>query len=426
MVDDEDTPLDAGCRVEADGAHLALIMESRSGASGSRPPRNPDYNRALSVLLSRLAALDAVLVDALVDSQQTRELGLLEAERRLAAVPLRLADVADMDALRRRMGTAQSKIGQAPDAAKGGNATKRIRLRFDVPSYRPADAARLADALSRPFSGSVPIFILTWNPDRWAWPPDQYARAVQVTAAGGIWSEEWSVGLRTGGVRPGDRAMLLRQHRDRGLVASGVFASGLDVAEHWDGTGRTTRYGQVEWDTVVDVEDRLPVDLLKEVMPEVRWDRVQGSGVAVPSQAIQKLSNLWASHTGSLIFHSADEAAPGTAQTFPEGSLERVEVNRYERDRRARKACLNHWGHRCVVCRFSFAERYGPLGEDYIHVHHTVELSLAPPDYQVDPVTDLRPVCPNCHAMLHRTRPATTVEGLKRLLRPDSANSAVS
>jgi 5-methylcytosine-specific restriction protein A len=209
------------------------------------------------------------------------------------------------------------------------------------------------------------------------------------------------------------------------LVASGVFTSELDVAAHWDGTGRPTRYGQIRWDTVLDVEDRLPVDQLKEAVPEVRWDRIQGSGVAVPPRAIQKLSDLWVSHTGSLIFHSADEASAEVRQTFPEGSLERVEVNRYERDRRARKACLNHWGHRCAVCEFSFEDRYGPLGEDYIHVHHTVELSLAPPDYQVDPIADLRPVCPNCHAMLHRTRPAMTVEELKRLLRDHRAASGV-
>lgn len=417
MVDDDDKRLDAEFQVEADGDLLALIMESRSGASGSRPARNPDYNRSLTVLLSGLAALDAVLVDALVDSQLTRELGLPEAERRLAEVPLRLADVTDKEALRRKMGTAQSRIGQAPDATKGGNATKRIRLRVEVPGYEPADAARLADALTMPLTGSVPIFILTWNPDRWAWPPDEYARAVQVTAAGGTWPDDWSVGLRTGGIRPGDRAMLLRQHHDRGLVASGMFTSGLDVAPHWDGTGRPTRYGQIRWDTVLDVEDRLPVERLKEAVPEVRWDRIQGSGVAVPSLAIQKLSDLWASHTVGLIFHSADEASAAAGQTFPEGSLERVEVNRYERDRRARKACLDHWGHRCAVCDFSFVDRYGPLGEDYIHVHHTVELSLAPPDYQVDPVAHLRPVCPNCHAMLHATRPAMTVEELKRLLR---------
>ena len=230
--------------------------------------------------------------------------------------------------------------------------------------------------------------------------------------------DQWSVGLRTGGIQPGDRAMLLRQRHDRGLVASGVFTSELYVNQHWDGTGRPTRYGDLEWDTVLAIEDRLPVEQLELSVPEVRWHRIQGSRVAVPAAATRKLTDLWADHVRELIFRSPDEPPPsGPGQTFPEGALTRVEVNRYERDRRARKTCLSHWGYRCSVCDFSFQDCYGPLGEDFIHVHHTIELSLVPPDYQVDPVADLRPVCPNCHAMLHRTRPAMTIDALKKILR---------
>jgi hypothetical protein len=150
LADDRGRVLAAEYRVEAGGAHLALILESRSGMSGSRPPRNPDYNRALTVLLTRLGMLDAVLVDAVVDSRHTQQLGVPEADRRLIETPIRLARQPDLDALRRRMGTAQARIAQAPDATKGGNATKRIRLRVDVPGYQPGDAARLAETLATP------------------------------------------------------------------------------------------------------------------------------------------------------------------------------------------------------------------------------------------------------------------------------------
>src|SRR5690242_17836643 len=110
LVGDRREGLDAEFLVEPDGVHLALILESRSGASRSRMPRNPDYNRALTVLLTRLGMLDAVLVDALVDSRRTRQLGVREADRRLIGAPVRLARVADVDALRRRLGTAQARI----------------------------------------------------------------------------------------------------------------------------------------------------------------------------------------------------------------------------------------------------------------------------------------------------------------------------
>jgi 5-methylcytosine-specific restriction enzyme A len=96
--------------------------------------------------------------------------------------------------------------------------------------------------------------------------------------------------------------------------------------------------------------------------------------------------------------------------------VEQVQVNRYERDRRARRLCLAHWGSRCVVCGLDFGERYGPLGQDFIHVHHVLELSSVGPGYRVDPVNDLRPVCPNCHAMIHRRRPALSIDEVRQLL----------
>jgi hypothetical protein len=142
MVDDHSRVLDA--------EYLALIMESRSGISGRRAARNPDYNRGLTILLARLGKLNAVLVDALVDSRHTQDLGLPEADRRLIQAPVRLALEPDTDALRRRLGTAQAIIAQTPDATKGGNSTKRIRLRIDVPGFPPGDADRLAQALSTP------------------------------------------------------------------------------------------------------------------------------------------------------------------------------------------------------------------------------------------------------------------------------------
>ena len=152
LVDDRGRALDADYLVEADRGHLALIVESRSGSSGTRAPRNPDYNRALAVLLARLGVLNAVLIDALVDSRHTQDLGLPETDRRLIQAPIRLALEPDVDALRRRLGTAQAKIAQAPDATKGGNSTKRIRLRVDVPGFRPVDEARLAQTLAAPLA----------------------------------------------------------------------------------------------------------------------------------------------------------------------------------------------------------------------------------------------------------------------------------
>jgi hypothetical protein len=81
----------------------------------------------------------------------------------------------------------------------------------------PSDADQLGAVLASPVPAGAgrPTFILTWNPERWAWDVDEYARAVQVTAAGESWGEPWSAGPRTGGIFPGYRAFLLRQKRER-------------------------------------------------------------------------------------------------------------------------------------------------------------------------------------------------------------------
>jgi hypothetical protein len=104
------------------------------------------------------------------------------------------------------------------------------------------------------------------------------------------------------------------------------------------------------------------------------------------------------------------------ADGFFEGSVRTVTVNAHERNRDARDACVDHYGAVCSVCSFDFAAIYGEIGKGYIHVHHLKDLASIGKKYQVDPVKDLRPVCPNCHAMLHTEKPAMTIEKLREIV----------
>lgn len=99
--------------------------------------------------------------------------------------------------------------------------------------------------------------------------------------------------------------------------------------------------------------------------------------------------------------------------TYSEGAKRRVVINAYERDERARAACIKFYGTECAVCDFDFGKFYGKLGEGFIHVHHLRDLATVGEDYEVDPINDLRPVCPNCHAMLHRETPAMQIGALR-------------
>jgi 5-methylcytosine-specific restriction enzyme A len=107
-----------------------------------------------------------------------------------------------------------------------------------------------------------------------------------------------------------------------------------------------------------------------------------------------------------------------TSGTIFEGAKQQVTVNRYERSPKARTKCLAHHGHRCKVCDLDFAERYGDIGRGFIHVHHLIPLADIGEKYEIDPLNDLIPVCPNCHAMLHKRIPPVTVEALRLELKP--------
>ena len=99
-----------------------------------------------------------------------------------------------------------------------------------------------------------------------------------------------------------------------------------------------------------------------------------------------------------------------------EGTLTRVIANRYERSRRNRAAALTIHGTSCAGCGIDFGAKYGPAFIGRIHVHHKIPVSQMGPGYVVNPSTDLIPLCPNCHHVVHTQDPPLTVEELKELL----------
>lgn len=90
------------------------------------------------------------------------------------------------------------------------------------------------------------------------------------------------------------------------------------------------------------------------------------------------------------------------SEDLAEGKSISVTVNAYERNPIARKLCIEYFGVQCQICKMDFEKTYGKVGKDFIHVHHIIPLHEIQQDYIVDPKKDLIPVCPNCHAMLHR------------------------
>ena len=106
-----------------------------------------------------------------------------------------------------------------------------------------------------------------------------------------------------------------------------------------------------------------------------------------------------------------------------EGKVVEAVQTRYERNREAREACIAHYGAKCAICGFDFKETYGNDFEGIIQVHHIVPISEIGAEYVIDPIKDLIPVCPNCHAALHSKKDGTYLpDELKEKLKRKNAS----
>jgi 5-methylcytosine-specific restriction protein A len=118
------------------------------------------------------------------------------------------------------------------------------------------------------------------------------------------------------------------------------------------------------------------------------------------------------------IFNSFDNEPLSQKEVgrLPEGQKKQIISNAYERNPEARQRCVEHYGYKCVICQFDFVKFYGDLGKDFIHVHHVKPISEIGEEYCVDPIKDLLPVCPNCHAMMHRRKPCCSPEEVREVI----------
>lgn len=73
----------------------------------------------------------------------------------------------------------------------------------------------------------------------------------------------------------------------------------------------------------------------------------------------------------------------------------------------------------CEICGFSFSEKYGDIGKDFIEIHHTKPISEMKENERTK-IEDISLLCSNCHSMIHRKRPWLKKEELKKLLNKNS------
>ncbi|HJV98623.1 MAG TPA: HNH endonuclease [Arthrobacter sp.] len=242
--------------------------------------------------------------------------------------------------------------------------------------------------------------ILGWDParpNRW-----NYAAVVEQIAAKGLHLEPWSVGRSVAAGT--DVWLVVLGAHGPGLIGHGVVLSEQprqpeegEQPEAHGGHGHAGTVVQVAFDALLPLGDEVPAQVLTDAMPDVPWDGADGAGEALAPGDEAIIRGLWAEF-GPAQGPDPTQPVPGT---YPDGAVARAAVNRYERDAEARRACIAHRGTSCAACGFSFEMTYGEAGAGFIHVHHVVPASQLGNGYQLDPLTDLVPLCANCHAMAH-------------------------
>jgi hypothetical protein len=203
--------------------------------------------------------------------------------------------------------------------------------------------------------------------------------------------------------RPGDRVFFYIT--SDGLIAFGTVDALPEPSENWN-----RRYA-AQITNVHLLDTFLALATLREEMPEFGWARYPRSYVTLSPAESSQIDTLIES-ADSL--YSEFESDSGS---YVEGAVKLVHANAYERSLAARNAAIRHHGSICAICSFDFEKHFGPAMRGFIHMHHIKPLNEIDEEYRVDPKTDLIPVCPNCHAVIHSRRKALSVDEVRAIRR---------
>ena len=260
-------------------------------------------------------------------------------------------------------------------------------------------------------------YLMTWNPKVYEW--SNLADEAAAVADGRKVRERWSTG-NSMKIRRGDRLFLLRQGEEpRGIIGSGWATTRCRRGRHFDekraASGDLSNYVFLRFDALFmpGQDETLSRARLRRLPGGFYWD-IASSGVEIPPAVAARVERLWAKVRRQNAISRQDEELSAF-----EGELRLAMIRHRKRERRLRDAKIaqslrENAGHlRCEVpnCGFDFLEVYGEIGRDFAQVHHERPLSEATGPRRVS-VDELRLVCANCHAMIHRGGVCRPLAGL--------------
>jgi 5-methylcytosine-specific restriction protein A len=190
-----------------------------------------------------------------------------------------------------------------------------------------------------------------------------------------------------------------RRYDVEGLIES-AQSSGFAVEFSVNGISDLSQFGEIQWESI-------------ELSLYKKFDNYDEALNCLKMTSLMSLAIML-----SLVTEESDNLSEEISKDFElEGTLSRIQSNKYERSRLNRAICLEIYGFVCQGCDIRMADLYGPIGDGVIHVHHFEPVSLMASPRVLNPALDLIPLCPNCHTIIHKQNPPFTLNELKELIR---------
>ena len=239
-------------------------------------------------------------------------------------------------------------------------------------------------------------YLLSWNPDKWAWE-DIDVEIEHIKHFGSVPSY-WN--CRSKQPKNGDLVFIISVGKKikNGIYASGIVDCIVDNQEDFLDPNKLVRKVYFDFNIIIKPSNSskiLEAKYLIQQFPVQDWTP-QGSGIEIKDEILDEFLVSW-----NKFLHNNHPEYVQNAEYWEDIAPQKL-YTPYERNPKARIECIKHYGYNCIVCKMNLESIYGQLGKNFIHVHHEKFVSSYSGKHLIDPIKDLKPVCPNCHSMLHR------------------------
>lgn len=378
ILNANDEPVDA--RIELDGG--SVVIHSRGGSTGGRPPRNTGYQEALGLLIQRLMAEPVSIEGIYIDSAEAHRRSP-DASARILVDGAEIATLGSPLDVVRSARTRASRFGQVPGAT-GGNSTKQLRIETD----RNADFLRNLLRLT-PYTQSAAVHLpagsgssrLTAAQQARVTSDDIY-RAVSEVAAGFDMpnfydSRDYDL-LTADGLRLAPKKVFGRALEIAGVVSK---ADPKHFSAGW--SEPSFRLLQAAGYSIVPKTS---------AAAEARWKKVSNHATVETLAAAQAAGV----NPEELSWIEGDRRIAGHLR------IERKRSARAAAAKRMQIRAANNGRLTCERCETDWYAVYSDdLAEAVFDVHHTIPLKDMDEGHETK-VEDLLCLCANCHRIEHR------------------------